>query len=86
MADVAMGTLGGNLKRKEKLTGRFADIFSWMYIASATIRRFEAEGRRKDDLPYYLWAMDHAMWRIQQAFDGLPEDLQQVIRSTFPSG
>ncbi len=71
MADVAMGTLGGNLKRKEKLTGRFADIFSWMYIASATIRRFEAEGRPKEDLAFYLWSMDYAMWRIQQAFDGL---------------
>jgi len=71
LADAAMGTLGGELKRKEKLTGRFADIFSWMYLAAATIRRFEAEGRRQEDRPYFDWAMRHALARIQVAFDGL---------------
>ncbi|MFQ5583077.1 MAG: acyl-CoA dehydrogenase, partial [Calditrichia bacterium] len=50
MADVAMGLYGGNLKRKEKLTGRFADIFSWLYLGTAVLRRFEAEGQRKEDL------------------------------------
>ena len=71
MADVAMGVLGGKLKRKEKLTGRFADIFSWMYLAMATIRRFEAEGRRTEDLPFVHWAAQHALARMQQAFDGI---------------
>lgn len=71
MADLAMGTLGGNLKRKEKLTGRFADIFSWMYLASATLVRFEAEGRRKEDEPYMRWASEYALQQIQDGFDGL---------------
>ncbi len=47
LADLAMGTLGGDLKRKEKLTGRFADIFSWMYFGTAVLARFEAEGRQQ---------------------------------------
>lgn len=71
MADLAMGSLGGSLKRKEKITGRFADIFSWMYLASATLRRFEAEGMRKEDLPYFQWAMEYAFSEIQHAFEGL---------------
>ena len=71
LADVAMVAIGGQLKRKEKITGRFADIFSWMYLAVATIRRFEAEGRRHEDTPYFTWAMEYAMARIQVAFDGL---------------
>ena len=75
-ADVAMGTLGGDLKRKEKITGRFADIFSWMYLASAVIRRFEAEGRRKEDLPFFHWSMQYAMKQIQDAFDGLFANLE----------
>jgi acyl-CoA dehydrogenase len=37
LADIALGSLGGNLKRKEMLTGRFADIFAWMYLANATL-------------------------------------------------
>ena len=70
LADVALIGLGGNLKRKEKITGRFADIFSWMYLAASTLRRFEAEGRR-EDLPYLNWSMHYAFHRMQMAFDGL---------------
>ena len=76
LADVAMGALGGALKRKEKITGRFADIFSWMYLANATLARFEHEGRLKEDEPFFRWAMEHAFWQIQQAFDGLYANLQ----------
>ncbi len=68
-ADMAMGLYGGNLKRKGKLTGRFGDIFSWLYLATATLRRFEAEGRLKEDLPLLHWSMQYALARIQEAFD-----------------
>ncbi len=71
LADVAMVSLGGDLKRKEALTGRFADVFSWMYMAAATIRRFEAEGRRKEDLPFFQWSMEYMLQKIQTAFEGL---------------
>lgn len=71
LADVALIGLGGNLKRKEKITGRFADIFSWMYLLAATLRRFEAEGRRKEDLPYLDWSMQYGFGKMQDAFDGL---------------
>lgn len=75
MADVAMGALGGNLKRKEKLTGRFADIFTWMYLGNAVLTRFEREGRPAEDLPFMRWAMEYAFWKIQQAFDGIYANL-----------
>ena len=76
LADLAMGTLGGDLKRKEKLTGRFADIFSWMYLGSAVLARFEAEGRKKEDVPFMRWSMDYAFAQIQDAFDGLFANLR----------
>ncbi|PSR00458.1 MAG: acyl-CoA dehydrogenase [Bacteroidetes bacterium QS_9_68_14] len=76
LADLAMGSLGGALKRKEKLTGRFADVLSWMYIGAATLRRFEAEGRQKEHEPYMHWAMQECLRRIQVAFDGLFENLE----------
>ncbi|MCU1244097.1 MAG: acyl-CoA dehydrogenase, partial [Acidobacteria bacterium] len=71
LADIAMGALGGSLKLKEKLTGRFADILSWMYIGTAVLRRYEAEGRRREDLPFVHFAMNHALYEIQKAFDGI---------------
>ena len=75
LTDVAMDTLGDDLKRKEKLTGRFADWFSWLFLASATLRRFEAEGRRKEDLPLLAWAVEHALARMQAAREGLFDNL-----------
>ena len=71
MADIAMASLGGTLKTREKITGRFADILSWMYIGTSVLRRFEAEGRRKEDLPFVHFAMNHAFYEMQKAFDGI---------------
>lgn len=76
LADIAMGSLGGDLKMREKITGRFADILSWMYIGSSVLRRYEAEGRRKEDLPFVHFCMNHALYEIQKAFDGLFANLQ----------
>lgn len=73
-ADLAMATLGGQLKFRGKLTGRLADILSWMYLATATLRRFEAEGRRAEDLPLVRWALDHSLARIQESFEGFFEN------------
>ncbi|MFL6246467.1 MAG: acyl-CoA dehydrogenase [Thermoanaerobaculia bacterium] len=71
LADIAMGALGGSLKLKEKLTGRFADVLSWMYIGTAILRRYEADGRPKEDLPFVHFTMTHALYEIQKAFDGI---------------
>ena len=79
LADVALVTLGGDLKRKEKLTGRFADVFSWMYLANAVLVRFEKEGRRTDDLPFFHWAMAYAFARMQEGFDGIFANLNVPI-------
>ena len=76
LADLAMGTLGGDLKRKEKLTGRFADIFSWMYLGTAVLKRFDAEGQREEDRAFLDWSMQYAFAQIQDAFDGLFANLE----------
>lgn len=70
-ADVAMGTLGGELKRKEMLTGRFADILGWQYLAMCTLKRFEMEGHRKEDIPLVEWSLQYALHQIQLSFDGI---------------
>jgi acyl-CoA dehydrogenase len=71
MADLAMGSLGGALKRKEKITGRFADVLIWMYLATATLARFEKEGRPKEQEDFMHWSLQYAFAQIQEAFDGL---------------
>jgi acyl-CoA dehydrogenase len=83
LADLAMGTLGGNLKFREKITGRFADILAWMYIATATIKRFEAEGQRDTDLAYAKYVLKHALSEIQNGFDGIFDNMYNVEQKGF---
>jgi acyl-CoA dehydrogenase len=75
MADAAMFVLGGSLKRRERLSARLGDILSWLYLASATLKRYEDSGRPADDLPLMHWAMQDALDKIQQAFYGLFDNL-----------
>ena len=91
-SDMAMGTLGGALKRREKLSGRLADTLSWMYIMSATIKQFVEDGQPERDLPYFRWSCDHALYQIQQALRGLTNNLPMkparilLRRLIFPFG
>lgn len=75
-ADIALGSYGGALKMKEKIAGRYADVLSFMYLASATLRRFETEGRREEDRPYFDWAMEYSFYRIQDAFEGILREIK----------
>jgi len=45
VADWTIVVLGGALKRKQKLSGRMADILGDLYLMSAVLKRFEEEGR-----------------------------------------
>jgi acyl-CoA dehydrogenase len=83
MADVAMGTLGGSLKMKEKLTGRYADALMWMYIATSTIRYFEERGSRDDERDALEWVMRESMVNIQDAFDGIFANFDIPILKQF---
>lgn len=67
MSDVAMGVLGGELKRKERISARLGDMLSYLYIGSAVLKRYEDEGRQKDDLPLLHWAMQDSLYKLQES-------------------
>ncbi|HKB58732.1 MAG TPA: acyl-CoA dehydrogenase [Gallionellaceae bacterium] len=71
LADASLLILGGSLKRREKISARLGDILSQLYLCSATLKRFEDDGRCEADLPLFQWAMDDAIFRIEEAFDGV---------------
>ena len=87
-----MGMLGGALKRKEKLSARLGDILSLMYLCSATLRRYEAEGRQHADAPLMHWAMWDAMFKAQSAIEGVISNFPNrfialvMRRVVFPLG
>jgi acyl-CoA dehydrogenase len=71
LSDVSMGVLGGALKRKEKLSARLGDVLSLLYLCSATLKRYEDEGRQAADAPLMHWAMQDALCKAQDALAGV---------------
>ena len=90
--DVALATLGGALKRREKISGRLADALAWMYLASAALKRFHDDGRPAGDRPLLNWSCDLALWNIQEALLGVVDNLPNRLAATvarfliFPLG
>ena len=71
MADMALLVLGGALKRKESISGRFADALAYLYLASAALKRFEDDGRPGADLPLLHWSCQFCLYQVQEALDGV---------------
>lgn len=70
-ADFSMLTLGGSLKFREKISARLGDMLSYLYIASAVLKRYEDDGRQPDDLPFVHWACRTMIYRLQEQLHGL---------------
>ncbi len=64
-ADLVLMILGGAFKRKEKLSGRFADALGYMFYASATLKKFEADGQPRSDLPLVEWSAKYCLYHQQ---------------------
>ncbi|MCA1798735.1 MAG: DUF1974 domain-containing protein [Xanthomonadaceae bacterium] len=69
LADCMLLILGGEMKRREKLSARLGDVLSHLYLSSAVLKRFEDHGRPNDDLPLVHWAVQDSLFRIQHALD-----------------
>ena len=70
-ADLAMIVIGSGLKRREKISGRLADILSHLYLISATVKQFEDHGRPAEELPLVAWAWADSCRTITDAFRGI---------------
>ncbi|GEC94647.1 acyl-CoA dehydrogenase [Zoogloea ramigera] len=82
-ADLAMGTLGGSLKRKEKLSARLGDVLAQMYLASCALKRFEDEGRPVADLPLLHWALQDCLFKAGEAFEGVIANFPNRLFAAF---
>jgi acyl-CoA dehydrogenase len=75
VSDASMATLGGALKRREKITGRLADLLAWSYLASAALKRFHDDGSPAADLPIVRFACETCFERAESALDGILRNL-----------
>ncbi|WP_050477957.1 acyl-CoA dehydrogenase [Herbaspirillum rhizosphaerae] len=67
LTDVSMLVLGGSLKFRERISARLGDVLSQLYLISATLKRYEDDGRQRNDLPYLEWSVQDALYRAQEA-------------------
>jgi len=75
VSDVAMARLGGDLKRRERLSARLGDVLSQLYLASAVLKYHHDAGQPAAEMPYVRWAVEHALLEIQRAFEGFFDNL-----------
>jgi|LSQX01.3.fsa_nt_gb acyl-CoA dehydrogenase len=67
LTDASMLMLGGELKRRERLSARLGDVLSFIYLASACLKHFHDQGEPADDLPLLRWGVEDLLVKIEQA-------------------
>jgi len=77
LADLSMMLLGGELKRRERLSARLGDVLSHMYLASAALKRYHDLDSPEHLNPLFKWAMEESLGHSERALD--------EILKNFPS-
>ncbi|KGJ88730.1 acyl-CoA dehydrogenase FadE [Thalassotalea sp. ND16A] len=67
ISDLSMASLGGDLKRRERISARLGDVLSYLYLTSATLKRFNDEGRIKEDEALMMWAVEDSLYKCEKA-------------------
>jgi len=92
IADIALGTLGGALKRKEYISGRLSDAFAWIFLASAALKDFHDKGQPENQKALLDWTCSHALKETETALIGVLANLPNRFAAglactlTFPFG
>jgi len=74
-AETAMILLGGDLKRRESLSARLGDALANMYLLSCCLKRYEDEGRQKEDFPLLSWCAATTLKAVDDALAGVLANL-----------
>ena len=92
LADLSLIYLGGDLKRKERLSARLADALSYLYMAMATLRQCQKNDEHVEELVHAKWALAYCFYHAQKAMIGFCQNfpaksLRLVLRLlAFPWG
>jgi acyl-CoA dehydrogenase len=70
-ADATVALLGGGLKVKQKITGRMADALTELYLLSSVLKRYDDDGRPKEDLKVVDFCARNCLYRFDQALLGV---------------
>lgn len=71
MADLSLIYLGGDLKRKERLSARLADGMSYLYMAMAVLRNVQMNHNHDDEQVHAWWALTYCFYQAQKSMIAL---------------
>jgi acyl-CoA dehydrogenase len=83
LTNLAMFLMGSKLKAKGNLTGRYADVLTWLTLGFSALRRYEAEGRKAEDLVLVEYSLEYALAQIQQAFEGIYANFEAPVLGAY---
>ncbi|MBP9743133.1 MAG: acyl-CoA dehydrogenase [Burkholderiales bacterium] len=67
ISDSAIILLGGELKRKERISARLGDAMSYLYMACSILKYFKDNGERVADEVFVKWGIEHCLFNAQNA-------------------
>ena len=79
LADLSMMLLGGELKRRERLSARLGDVLSNLYLGSAALKRYHDQGSPEHLQPLLHWAMEESLGQAERALDELLKNFPSRI-------
>ncbi|AVZ04233.1 acyl-CoA dehydrogenase [Acinetobacter pittii] len=83
VSDMSLGLLAGDLKLKEMLSGRLADIHAHLFISTAILKFYEAGQKTEAEQLHAKLALQKAFLNIQEAFWGLFENFPAKLPAAF---
>jgi len=92
LADLSMMLLGGELKRRERLSARLGDVLSNLYLGSAALKRYHDLNSPDYLEPLVRWALEESLGQAERALDELLKNFPSrvlgcVLRAlVFPFG
>jgi acyl-CoA dehydrogenase len=81
LTDIALITLGGKLKRKERLSARLGDVMSHLYLASAVLKYYQHFYELEEEETIATWAVQHC---LAEAHFALSEFVNNFDSYLFP--
>lgn len=90
--NLTFAVVGGELKRKERISGRLADVLIHLYYTCALLSRYERNSQPADELIYVRWGAEYSLFKAQAALsafiDNFPvSSLKPLLKLIcFPMG
>ncbi|MCY1292914.1 Acyl-coenzyme A dehydrogenase [compost metagenome] len=79
LADFSMLLLGGELKRRERLSARLGDALSYLYLGSAALKRYHDLGNPEYLRPSLRWALEESLAKAEDALDDLLRNFPSAL-------